>query len=397
MSSANLLRDLLNGVAVEWHALGTIGEFLRGKRFVKTDIVSDGIPCIHYGELYTHFGISAKETRSFLQAELASNLRLANHGDVIIVSAGETIEDIGNGVAWLGEEDVVIHDACFAYKSKLNPVYVSHFLRTKAFKEQIKKHISSGKISSINSNGLSKANIPIPCPEDPKRSLEIQAEIVRVLDAFAELTTELTTELTAELTVRKNQYNYYRDQLLSFENGGVERKTIDEITKSIASGRNKVRSADGGVPVFGSTGLIGFTKEAAYSGDVLLVARVGANAGRVNAVSGNFDVSDNTLIVRPIDTWNIRFAFHQLTHMNLNQYAVGAGQPLVTGGLLKGLQVPFPPLKEQERIAGILDKFAALANSITEGLPREIELRRKQYEYYRDLLFSFPKPEEVAA
>lgn len=78
--------------------------------------------------------------------------------------------------------------------------------------------------------------------------------------------------------------------------------------------------------------------------------------------------------------------------MNLNQYAVGGGQPLVTGGLLKSLKVPFLPLKEQERIAGILDQFDALTNSITEGLPREIELREKQYEYYRDLLLSFPKP-----
>jgi type I restriction enzyme S subunit len=185
--------------------------------------------------------------------------------------------------------------------------------------------------------------------------------------------------------------------LLSFEDWEVEWKTLDEITISIASGRNKTRSTEGVIPVYGSTGLIGFTKEAAYSGNVLLVARVGANAGRVNAVSGDFDVSDNTLIVRPNDAWNVRFAFHQLTHMNLNQYAVGGGQPLVTGGLLKSLKVPCPPINEQERIASVLDKFDALTNSITEGLPREIELRKKQYEHYRDLLLSFPKLNEVEA
>ena len=83
--------------------------------------------------------------------------------------------------------------------------------------------------------------------------------------------------------------------------------------------------------------------------------------------------------------------------MNLNQYAVGGGQPLVTGGLLKSLLIPFPSFKEQERIAGILDKFDALTNSLTEGLPREIELRQKQYEHYRNLLLGFPKPEEAAA
>jgi len=104
--------------------------------------------------MYTHFGISAKNAKSFLDAELASKLRCANRGDVVIVAAGETVEDIGKGTAWLGGDDVVIHDACFAYKSKLNPAYISYFLRTKNFKEQIKKHVSSGKISSINSSGL---------------------------------------------------------------------------------------------------------------------------------------------------------------------------------------------------------------------------------------------------
>src|SRR5690606_25639983 len=144
----------------------------------------EGVPCIHYGEMYTHYGIWADESKSFVDEALAAKLRVANFGDVVIVAAGETIEDIGNGTAWLGENDVVIHDACFSYKSDLDPKYVSYFLRTNTFKEQIKKSISSEKISAINANGLSKAEIPIPCPENPQKSLEIQTEIVRILDAF---------------------------------------------------------------------------------------------------------------------------------------------------------------------------------------------------------------------
>lgn len=197
--------------------------------------------------------------------------------------------------------------------------------------------------------------------------------------------------------MRKKQYNYYRDQLLSFKEGEVEWKTLGDISIKIASGRNKSRKSEGEYPVYGSTGLIGSTDKAAYSGKLILVARVGAYAGLVNAVAGHFDVSDNTLIIQPSDRWNVRFAFHQLTYMNLNQYAVGAGQPLITGGFLKNLMVPLPSLDEQTRIANILDKFDTLTNSITEGLLREIELRQKQYEYYRDMLFSFPKPEVAEA
>ena len=82
--------------------------------------------------------------------------------------------------------------------------------------------------------------------------------------------------------------------------------------------------------------------------------------------------------------------------MNLNQYAVGGGQPLITGGLLKNLKVLLPSLEEQERIASILDKFDTLTNSISEGLPREIELRRKQYAHYRDRLLNFVELKEAA-
>ncbi|HHP0864092.1 TPA: restriction endonuclease subunit S, partial [Escherichia coli] len=267
--------------------------------------------------------------------------------------------------------------------------YVFHFLCSQY---TYIKSLGTGSQTNINAQIVKNIKIPIPCPDNPEKSLAIQSEIVRILDKF----TALTAELTAELTMRKKQYNYYRDQLLSFEQGEVEWKTLGEITTKIASGRNKTRDADGKFPVYGSTGLIGFIDKAAYSGDLLLVARVGAYAGLVNAVSGHFDVSDNTLIIHPSDSWNVRFAFHQLRHMNLNQYAVGAGQPLITGGLLKNLKVPFPSLKEQTRIAKILDKFETITASISEGLPREIELRQKQYEYYRDLLFSFPKPDAVS-
>lgn len=164
---------------------------------------------------------------------------------------------------------------------------------------------------------------------------------------------------------------------------------MGEVVRKIASGRNKVRSCEGRFPVYGSTGLIGYTDEAVCTGDALLVARVGANAGFVAAASGEYDVSDNTLVVIPGAIWNHRFAFHQLTDLDLNRYAVGAGQPLITGGLLKGLPIPIPTLAEQERIAGILDKFDALANDLSADLPAELTARRKQYEYSRDKLLTF--------
>jgi type I restriction enzyme, S subunit len=134
--------------------MSELGVFIRGRRFVKDDIITHGVPCIHYGEMYTYYNVWANKSKSFLSIELAKKLRLAKKGDVVFVAAGETIEDIGKGTAWLGDEDIVIHDACFFYKSTLNPKYVAYFSRTNYFHDQIKKSISSGKISAINAKGL---------------------------------------------------------------------------------------------------------------------------------------------------------------------------------------------------------------------------------------------------
>ncbi|MBE0451523.1 MAG: restriction endonuclease subunit S [Clostridia bacterium] len=200
---------------VEWKNLGEIGKFTRGKRFVKTDMLSDGFPCIHYGEMYTHYNIWADKSKSFVSNDLASKLRVANHGDVVIVAAGETIEDIGKGTAWLGNTEVVIHDACFSYRSTLNPKYVSYFLRTKLFHDQIKKYISSGKISAINADGLSKARIAIP-------PIEEQTRIVSILDKYETLTSSIIEDLSLEIELRQKQYVYYRNMLLSFPNEEVK-------------------------------------------------------------------------------------------------------------------------------------------------------------------------------
>jgi type I restriction enzyme S subunit len=198
------------GKDVEWKTLGEIGKFTRGRRFVKNDMISEGVPCIHYGEMYTFYHISADDTISYLEPGLAAKLRVANPGDVIIVAAGETVEDLGKGVAWLGDRPVVFHDACFAFAHNQNPLYISHFLQTEIFRSQIKKFVSSGKISSIHALGLSKALIPIP-------PLPEQERIVEILDKFDALVNDISEGLPAEIQARRKQYEYYRNKLLTFK------------------------------------------------------------------------------------------------------------------------------------------------------------------------------------
>lgn len=389
MSVLSYLEKLLNGVDIQWKTIGEVTlrtsnikwrEATRSYRYV--DLTSVDIETKKITETTE---VTANNAPSRAQ-------KLIEENDVIFATTRPTQQRF---CLIDGEysDEVASTGFCVlrAKQDEVLPKWIWHWISTSYFKKYVEENQSGSAYPAISDAKVKECYIPVPCPENPEKSLAIQSEIVRILDKF----TALTAELTAELTARKKQYNYYRDQLLSFDEGEVEWRTLGEITRKIASGRNKTRQAEGDFPVYGSTGLLGFTNEPAYSGDLLLVARVGAYAGLVNAVSGHFDVSDNTLIIHPSDSWNARFAFHQLTHMNLNQYAVGAGQPLITGGMLKNLKVPVPSLNEQTRIAKILDKFETITVSITEGLPREIELRQKQYEYYRDLLFSFPKPDSV--
>lgn len=203
-NKSELLEAEKRGVNIK--TLDEIGTFTRGRRFVRTDIVSEGVPCIHYGDMYTYYGVWADKTPTHLTKEKSSKLRFAQKGDVIIVGAGENDLDIGVGVAWLGEENVVIHDACYIFKHNQNPKYLSYFMRSMNYHSQIRMGVVDGKICSISAKELGRTLIAVPSPSE-------QSRIVSILDTFE----ASIANLEAQLKEREKQYEYYRNQLLTFE------------------------------------------------------------------------------------------------------------------------------------------------------------------------------------
>ena len=172
----------------------------------------------------------------------------------------------------------------------------------------------------------------------------------------------------------------------------VEWKDLGKLCVGISSGKNKEKSENGLYPVFGSTGVIGRTNTQIYKHDQILVARVGANAGRVNIAQGEYDVSDNTLIINTRELINLKYLYYFLVNINLNKFAQGAGQPLITGKQLKSLAVPIPcpdnlekSLTIQAEIVRILDAFTAM----TAELTAELNMRKKQYSHYQFELLKF--------
>lgn len=393
--------------------LGEIGTFVRGAGIQKSDFKDKGVGCIHYGQIHTHYDTWAVETKSFISPELASRSRMAETGDLVIATTSEDDEAVGKAVAWLGEGSVAVSTDAHIFKHTINPKYVSYFFQTEWFQNQKKPHITGTKVRRISGDNLAKISIPIPCPSDPKKSLEIQAEIVRILDTFA------------ELTARRKQYNYYRDKLLRFNEGNVEWRTLGEITKKWYSGGTPTagnsKYYDGGSIPWLRTQEVKFTDiertevcitEAALNNSAakwippncVIIAISGATAGRsaINRIPLTTNQHCGCLEIDS-DKAHYRYVFHwvSLNHENLKSLGQGARGDL-NSTIIKNFRIPIPfadsptkSLTEQARIVSILDKFDSIANSITEGLPREIELRQKQYEYYRDMLLSFPKLEKT--
>lgn len=267
-------------------------------------------------------------------------------------------------------------------------------------------------------SNYSQKKIPIPCPDNPEKSLAIQSEIVRILDKF----TALTAELTAELNMRKKQYNYYRDQLLSFKEGEVEWKTLEEVLvdKFWIMPATPKFDDNGEIPYVTSKNISGgnidFERVKHISRDdflsisknrpilkgdflISMIGTIGEIA-RVKCLDPDFYGQNMYLIRLNEELLHPRYFLHFFDSPRMKFYFKSvknnSGQGYLKANNIDGLSIPLPSIDEQQKIAFILDKFDTLTNSITEGLPREIELRQKQYEYYRDLLFSFPKPETVS-
>lgn len=232
-------------------------------------------------------------------------------------------------------------------------------------------------------------SVPVP-------PLPVQEEIVRILDKFTALEAELETELEAELEARRKQYEFYRDQLLTFGDE-VEWKSLGEITtlkRGNVISKKYLREHSGIYPVYSSQtvndGIFGKINTFDYNGNFLTWTTDGANAGSVFYRSGQFSITNVCgLIDLKSSQILLRFLFYWLRDVAPTYVNTGMGNPKLMSNVMATIRIPVPSLAEQERIVAILDKFDVLVNDISSGLPAELEMRRKQYEYYRDRLLTF--------
>ncbi len=407
MSELTYLEKLLDGVKVEWQTLGKVLKRTKG-----TKITAGQMKALHKDNAPLKIFAGGK-TVAFVDFKDIPEKDINREPSIIVKSRGII--------------EFEYYDKPFSHKNEMwsyhsnndaiSIKYIYYFLKiNEGYFQKIGGKMQMPQIATPDTD---KFEVPIPCPDNPEKSLAIQSEIVRILDKF----TALTAELTAELNMRKKQYNYYRDQLLSFEDGEVEWKALGTICQ-IGDGNHSSKypkaneMIEQGIPFIRGTNMVNGTicnqdmkyiskekhnelkKGHLKAFDVLIANR--GEVGKVAYVPEGYSGSNLNsqlawLRANPEIIIN-RYLFFILCSSTIQNKLSGEGGALqqLTIKNIKNIQIPVPSITVQSNIVSFLDKFDSLTNSFSECLPREIELRQKQYEYYRDLLFSFPKPDTVS-
>ena len=189
--------------------LKDIATISRGGNFQKKDFVKTGKPCIHYGQMYTHFGVYADKTLTFVNNDVFAKSKTAKPGDIVMAVTSENVEDVCSCTAWLGNEEIAVSGHTAIISHNQNAKYMSYFFHSASFFEQKKRLAHGTKVIEVTPVKLGDIKIMLP-------TLKEQERIVSILDRFDSLCNDISSGLPAEIEARQKQYEYYRDKLLSF-------------------------------------------------------------------------------------------------------------------------------------------------------------------------------------
>lgn len=401
-----LIQDLCpDGVTVQ--SLGDIATLVRGNGMPKSVLTESGVGAIHYGQIYTKYETWTTETLSFVAPETSLKLAMADPGDVIITNTSENIDDVGKAVAWLGDSQIVTGGHATIIKHSLDPKYLSYWLQSPSFSVQKRALATGTKVIDVSAKQLAKIRIPVP-------PLEVQREIVRVLDQF----TQLEAELKAELKARRAQYEHYAGELLTID-ASVRRVRFGDVATIVRGASPRpiqrfITDDPEGVPWIKIGDVPAGGKY--ITGTAQRVTHVGAAKSR-RVLPGDFVLSNSMSFGRPYisqiegyihdgwlaiskfeDSFERDYLYYLLRSAPVQEeFARKAGAGTVknlNADIVRSVVIPVPPREEQKQVVKLLDRFDALVNDISIGLPAELAARRKQYEHYRDRLLTF---KELAA
>ena len=373
-NNRTFLEKLLDGAEVKWIPLGDVADYEQPTKYLVNSTV--------YNDNYPTPVLTAGKTFILGYTNEDEGIYFASKSPVII------FDDFTTANKWVDFDFKAKSSAMKMITSKNEKFallkYIYYWLNT------LPNNQTDGDHKRQWISNYANKLIPIP-------PLPVQTEIVKILDAL----TALTSELTSELTLRRKQYEYYREKLLSeeeLEKVGFEWKTLDQISENLDPKRKPITSGlrtSGKIPYYGASGIVDYVEDYIFDGDFLLISEDGANLLARNtpiafSATGKIWVNNHAHILKFNSYEERRFIEFYLNKIDLTPYISGAAQPKLNKKNLNSIKIPIPSIPKQQRIVSILDKFETLTNSITEGLPLAIEQSQKRYEYYRELLLNFP-------
>ena len=182
----------------------------RGGNFQKKHFTEEGVPAIHYGKIYTYYGLYTDKTLNFIDEEIAKKQKFANNNDIVMAVTSENVEDVCKCVVWEGKEPVAVSGHSVIIRHNQNARFLAYYFTTSHFQRQKERYCIGTKVIEMKPDNLAKILVPIP-------SIEEQNRIVSILDKFYSITNDISEGLPAEIELRQKQYEYYRDELLTFK------------------------------------------------------------------------------------------------------------------------------------------------------------------------------------
>ncbi len=357
MSKLKELIDRLCPNGVEFKPLGELGTFFGGLTGKSKDDFKDGnAKFITYVNIYSNPALNIDVT-DFVKVDEKEKQNRIQKGDILFTGSSETPNECGFTSVVTSDisEPIYLNSFCFGLRlsnpALFNLDFLKHILRSEELRKQIGKTASGVTRFNVSKARLSKVVLPIP-------PIEVQDEIAKILDRFA----DYAAELQAELQARKEQYEYYRNLLLTFNpsacgcgtDGEQETKvttwgghsyetawkTMGEIFimkagKSIPSSNISGYNPGNYFACYGANGLRGYVDKANRQTDNVLIGRQGALCGNVCFANGPYYATDHAVVIENSSLFNNRFLFHLLTNANLNQYKTAGAQPGLSVEILR--------------------------------------------------------------
>lgn len=378
----------------------------------------DGVPWIKISDA----GLNSKYINQTIQritSEGAKKSRLLKKGDFIISNS------MSYGRPYILAIEGCIHDGWASiseYEENLNSDFLYHYLNSNKVQNYWLKKMNTSSVSNLNSDIIK--SLPIPLIDK-----NLQAKIAEILDKFQAITQDINGSLPDEIEKREKQYEYYREKLLTFDTertrGGYQvlssdyislltqagalvgvkvfellKKKLEDVCEILDSKRKpitKSKRIKGIYPYYGANGIQDYVNDFIFDGSFVLMGEDGSVIDKNNnpilhwVNNKKIWVNNHAHVLKnKNDFINLKYIYYSLSISDVSSIVKGT-PPKINQANLRNIKILIPPLPIQEYIVSILDEFEALSQSTTEGLRREIELREKQYEYYREKLLTFEK------